>query len=82
MNKKIDTLEDFYNYLCDSTQSTWTCTVIDDSRHMFQDLCLDLDYVKKVSEVLEPFKGAYVVGVQENMIFVLYNKEKATSDID
>lgn len=75
MAKKINTLETFYNHLCDSTSSTWTGVVVNDVKHIFQDLCPDLSYVEKVTGVVKNIKGASVAGVQDGMIFVLYEKE-------
>jgi len=78
MAKKINTLEKFYNHLCDNTKSTWTGIVVNDKKHMFQDFCPDLSYVEKVTGILKNIKGASVAGVQDNMIFVLFENENVT----
>jgi len=75
MAKKINTLETFYNHLCDSTSSTWTGIVVTETKHMFQDFCPDLTYVEKVTGILKNIKGASVAGVQDNMIFVFWYKD-------
>jgi len=83
MAKKINTLEDFYNHLCNKTGSTWTGMVVNDTKHMFQDLCSNLSYVATVRDVLKNIKGASVAGVQDGMIFVLYDiGGKNAGDID
>jgi len=74
MAKKINTLEKFYNHLCDTTKSTWTGIVVNDVKHMFQDACPNLEYVEKVTRILKNINGASVAGVQDGMIFVLYEK--------
>jgi len=69
MAKKINTLEKFYNHLCDTTSSTWTGVVVTETKHMFQDVCLDLNYKKIVEKVIENIPEASIAGVEDGMIF-------------
>lgn len=72
MARKFKSVEKFYNYLCDHTDSTWTGVVQSDTKTIFQDLCIQISYVDVVKQLLSDVQGAQVIGVQDGMIFVLY----------
>jgi len=77
MAKKINTLEKFYNHLCDGTSSTWTGIVLENDRHLFQDFCPNLSYVDTIEGVIKGIKGAEFVGLKDDMAIVLFDAKEA-----
>lgn len=75
MSKKIYTLEKFYNYLCDSTDSTWTGIVLEEGRHVFQDFCPEYSYAQQVKDVIDGVDNAEFIGRQGDMVLVVWKGE-------
>ena len=77
MTSKKSSLEKFYNQLCDSTASTWTGTILEQGRCVFQDFCPNSSYAHEVKGIVEKIKGAKFIGVKDDMVIVMYENGDA-----